>query len=78
MDVERVLRYDAAMDSKNSIERDNEAMLSEVLAGKRALSVLARRAMSNRKRRPEDDEAIAADPPDKPKPIIDGAEVPVE
>jgi hypothetical protein len=60
------------------MERDSPLPIAKLLAGRRALAILSRRAFTNRKRPPEDGEMIDAPPPDKPKPLIDGVEAPVE
>jgi hypothetical protein len=66
------------MDGKKVSKNDSEKLLASLLAGKRGLARFARMALNRPKRPPEEGEAVPAASPKKPKPIIDGAEVPVD
>ena len=78
VDAERVLRYKISMDRKRFSKSESEREVANILAGERALARLARLALERRKRPPEDGEVVPAALPNKPKPIIGGAEAAVE
>ncbi len=66
------------MDGKKVSKNDSETLLAKLLAGKRGLARHARMALNRQKRPPEEGEAVPAASPKKPKPIIDGAEAPID
>jgi hypothetical protein len=76
--AERVLRYKITMDRKRFSKSESERKAANLLTGERALARQARLALERRKRPPEDGEVVPAALPDKPKPIIGGAEAAVE
>ena len=73
----KVLQCKREMKGKKFIERDSQDITKTILAGPRALAVLARRAMLKRPP-PKSGGSVPASQPKKPKPIIDGAEATVE
>lgn len=78
VDAARVLLYKISMDGKKFSKSESEREVANILAGERALARQARLALERRKRPPEDGEVVPAALPNKPKPIIGGAEAAVE
>ena len=76
--AEKVLRYKVFMDGKKFSKNESERVVANLLAGERALARLARLALERRRCPPEDGEVVPAALPNKPKPIVGGAEASVQ
>jgi len=60
------------------MENDDQLGLAKILEGKNVMARSARRALNNPKRPPKDIGPVKAPSPDKPQPLIGGAEVSVD
>jgi hypothetical protein len=76
--VVKALRYKVPMDGKKFSKNESERETANLLAGDRALARQARLALQRKKRPPKDGEVVPAALPKNPKPIIGGAEAPIE